>query len=82
MPRMEKVINGFDLAFYMGTANYTRGVASIHKKYQAALRHATTRQSVLNAYWRHKKDHEIQLAKHLREEMNDVKRIKSKIKYR
>ena len=66
----------------MGAGSYTSGVASIHKKYQSALKNAKTRQAVLNAYWRHKKDHETLLRKHLREEMNEVKRIKGRIEYR
>ena len=66
----------------MGSGSYAREVASSHKKYQAALKRATTRQAVLNAYWKHKKDHERLLAKHLREEMNEVKRIKGNMEYR
>jgi len=66
----------------MGSGSYTSAVASSHKKYQAALKNAKTRQAVLNAYWKHKKDHETLLRKHLREEMNEVKRIKGKMDYR
>ena len=39
-------------------ANYTSEVAKSHKKFEAALKRAKTRQSCLNAYWKHKKDHE------------------------
>lgn len=66
----------------MGEASYTRAVAASHKKFKVALKHAKTRQEVMNAYWKHKKDHEKMLAKHLREEMRDVVRIKSKIPHR
>ena len=62
--------------------SYARGVASIHRKYQAALKRAKSRQQVLNAYWKHKKESERLLASHLREEMGEVKRIKGKMEYR
>jgi len=63
-------------------ASYTNQVAAIHKKFQAALKRANSRQTVLNAYWKHKADHEKLLAKHLKEEMDLVKRIKGKMEYR
>jgi len=62
--------------------SYARGVAAIHKKYLSAVKHAKTRQAVLNAYWKHKKESENLLARHLREEMGEVKRIKAKMEYR
>jgi hypothetical protein len=61
---------------------YVRAVAGIHRKYLAALRRAKSRQAVLNAYWKHKKESERLLAKHLRDEMGEVKRIKGKMEYR
>lgn len=64
------------------SGSYVRGVASIHRKYQIALKRAKSRQAVLNAYWKHKKESERLLAKHLKEEMAEVKRIKGKMKYR
>lgn len=63
-------------------ASYARGVAAIHRKYQSAIKHAKTRQAVLNAYWKHKKESELLLARHLRDEMGEVKRIKAKMEYR
>ena len=39
-------------------ASYTNEVNGIHRKFQAALKRANSRQAVLNAYWGHKKDHE------------------------
>lgn len=36
----------------------------------------------MNAYWKHRREHEKLLAKHLKEEMNQVNRVKSKIEYR
>ncbi|MFQ5573843.1 MAG: hypothetical protein ACE5EJ_06290 [Nitrosopumilaceae archaeon] len=66
----------------MGAGSYTKEVASSHKRFQTAIRRAKTRQGVMNAYWKHKKDHERMLAKHLKEEMRDVNRIKSKIPHR
>jgi len=62
-------------------ASYSGEVASLHKSYQAALKKAKSRQAVLNCYWKHKAQHERLLKKHLREEMAQVNRIKSKIKY-
>jgi hypothetical protein len=69
---------------FMGgsSGGYLRGVAGIHRKYQAALKRAKSRQSVLNAYWKHKKESERLLAKHLKDEMGEVKRIKGKMEYR
>ncbi|WP_100183360.1 hypothetical protein [Candidatus Nitrosotenuis aquarius] len=64
------------------SGSYLRGVAGIHRKYQAALKRAKSRQQVLNAYWKHKKESERLLAKHLRDEMGEVKRIKGKMEYR
>jgi hypothetical protein len=64
------------------SGSYLRGVAGIHRKYQAALKRAKSRQQVLNAYWKHKKESERLLASHLREEMGEVKRIKGKMEYR
>lgn len=66
----------------MGSRSYTKAIDGIHKSYATALKQANSRQSVLNAYWKHKRDHERLLKQHLREEMNDVKRIKGKMKYR
>ena len=63
-------------------ASYTAEVASIHRQFQAGLKKANSRQAVLNCYWKHKAQHERLLKKHLKEEMAQVNRIKSKIKYR
>ena len=62
--------------------SYARAIGGIHRSYAAALRRAKSRQSILNAYWKHKRDHERLLRQHLREELNDIKRIKGKLKYR
>jgi hypothetical protein len=64
------------------SGSYLRGVAAIHRKYQATLKRAKSRQQVLNAYWKHKKESERLLAKHLKDEMGEVKRIKGKMEYR
>ena len=45
-------------------AGYTSDVAKSHKKFTAALNRAKTRQACLNAYWKHKKEHENLLKKH------------------
>ena len=39
-------------------AGYTSDVAKSHKKFTTALNRAKTRQSCLNAFWKHKKEHE------------------------
>ena len=62
--------------------SYTSQVATIHRQFNATVKSAKSRQAVLNAYWKHKAQHERLLKQHLKEEMAQVKRIKSKIKYR
>ena len=61
---------------------YTSDVAKSHKKFTSALNCAKTRQACLNAYWKHKKEHENLLKKHLKEELSDVNKKKAKIPYR
>lgn len=61
------------------TQTYCRSVEQLHKRFNASLKRAKTRQSVMNAYWRHKRDHENLLKKHLKEEMQEIKQIKEKI---
>ena len=63
-------------------ASYTGQVATIHRQFNAAIKRAKSRQAVLTAYWKHKAHHERLLKQHLKEEMAQVKQIKSKIKYR
>ena len=63
-------------------ASYANQVAAIHKKFNSQIKKAKTRQAVLNAYWKHKAEHEKLLQKHLKEEMAEVNRIKAKIPYR
>jgi len=62
--------------------SYVNQVNAMHRQYQSALKRARSRQSVLNLYWAHKRQHERLLKKHLREEMAQVTRIKNKIDYR
>jgi len=62
-------------------ASYVNQVNAMHRQYQSALKRARSRQSVLNLYWAHKRQHERLLKKHLREEMAQVTRIKNKIDY-
>ena len=63
-------------------ASYSAQVATIHRQFNTALKRARTRQAVLNAYWKHKAQHAKLLKQHLKEEMAQVNRVKSKIKYR
>ena len=62
--------------------NYSAQVATIHRQFNTALKRAKSRQAVLNAYWKHKAQHERILKQHLKEEMAQVNRKKSKLKYR
>ena len=66
----------------MGEKSYVIRVNSLHKKFKADLKRANSRQNVMNAYWKHKKEHEKTLESHLKEEMKRVNRIKGKIEYR
>jgi len=61
------------------TNAYLREVKRSHRKYLIALKKAKTRQQMLNAYWKHKRHHENILRRHLREELNEAKRLKLKI---
>jgi len=63
-------------------ASYTGQVATIHRQFNVAVKRAKSRQAVLNAYWKHKAQHEKLLKQQLKEEKAQVNRIKSKIKYR
>jgi len=63
-------------------ASYTGQVATIHRQFNTALKRSKSRQAVLTAYWKHKAQHEKLLNQHLKEEMAQVNRVKSKIKYR
>ncbi len=68
--------------FLLNMESRTSQVSASHKRLEAALKKAKTRQAVLNAYRKHKKEHEKILAKHLKEEPTRVSRIKSRIEYR
>ena len=63
-------------------ASYTSEVAKSHKKFTSQLNRAKTRQACLNAYWKHKKEHEALLRKHLKEELAQVNKKKAKIAYK
>ncbi|MFB5609726.1 MAG: hypothetical protein ACE5R5_06370 [Nitrosarchaeum sp.] len=60
-------------------ANYTTQVNTIHKKFNVALKKATTRKALNSAYSTHKKEHEKILKKHLAEEMRQIKKAKAKL---
>lgn len=60
-------------------ASYTAQVAKSHKKFNSALSKAETRQACLKAYYSHKKEHERLLKSHLKEELSQTNRKKSKI---
>lgn len=62
------------------TKSYFRSVEKSHRKYSVALKKAKSRKSIMTLYWRHKREHEAILRKHLREEMAEVNRVKKKIK--
>tara|TARA_Y100000590_G_scaffold266651_1_gene299471 strand:- start:251 stop:445 length:195 start_codon:yes stop_codon:yes gene_type:complete len=63
-------------------ASYTSQVAKSHKKFTSQLGRANTRQACLNAYWKHKKEHETLLKRHLKEELAQVNKKKAKIAYK
>tara|TARA_Y100000590_G_scaffold369514_1_gene430811 strand:+ start:822 stop:1037 length:216 start_codon:yes stop_codon:yes gene_type:complete len=63
-------------------AGYTSEVAKSHSKFTNALKRAKTRQACLNAFWKHKKEHENLLRRHLKEELAEVNKKKAKIPYR
>ncbi len=63
-------------------ASYVNQVNAMHRQFQSALKRARSRQSVLNLYWAHKRQHERLIKKHLKEELAQVTRIKNKIDYR
>ena len=59
--------------------SYTAQVAKSHKRFNSALSRAKTRQACLKAYYSHKKEHERLLKSHLKEELAQTNRKKSKI---
>ncbi|MDE1863153.1 MAG: hypothetical protein KGI33_09595 [Thaumarchaeota archaeon] len=60
--------------------SYFREVEKSHRAYSSALRRARNRQAVMNLYWKHKRQHEALLKRHLRDEMTEVVQIKKKFK--
>jgi hypothetical protein len=65
----------------MVSSNNTRYFQSVEKstkKYNAALKSARSKQSIMNLYWRHKRQHEVLLKQHLKEEMQEIITIKKK----
>ena len=60
--------------------SYFREVEKSHRNYTSALRRAKSRQSVMNLYWKHKRQHEALLKRHLKDEMVEVIQIKKKFK--
>lgn len=60
--------------------SYFRSVDQSHRKYNSSIKRARSRQSMMNLYWRHKREHEALLRKHLRDEMVELNRIKKKFK--
>ncbi|ABK76824.1 hypothetical protein CENSYa_0179 [Cenarchaeum symbiosum A] len=59
--------------------NYLTQLTAMHKKYSLQLKKAQTRGAVTKAYIKHKKDHSKMLKKHLKEELADVRKVKSKL---
>ena len=74
-----KFIYSFICDEFMGAESYTKAVTASNRRFQAEQKRASTRQAVLNAYWKHKKEHERMLAKHLKEEFAETNRRKNKI---
>jgi len=60
--------------------SYFRAVEASHRTYTRAIKSAKTRQGIMNLYWKHKRQHELLLKKHLRDEMAEIINLKKKIK--
>ena len=60
-------------------ATYTAGVNVIHKKFNTAVKRAKTKTALNKAYSVHKKEHERILKKHLKEEIDMIKKAKAKL---
>ncbi|HYL65829.1 MAG TPA: hypothetical protein VEU72_01595 [Nitrosopumilaceae archaeon] len=60
--------------------SYFRTVEASHRKHASAIKKARSKQGLMNLYWRHKREHEQLLKRHLREEMAEINRLKKKIK--
>ncbi|HWY34002.1 MAG TPA: hypothetical protein VNX68_05105 [Nitrosopumilaceae archaeon] len=60
--------------------SYFRTVEASHRKHTSAIKKARSKQGLMNLYWRHKREHEQLLKRHLREEMAEINRLKKKIK--
>ncbi|MDE1763506.1 MAG: hypothetical protein KGH88_04580 [Thaumarchaeota archaeon] len=60
--------------------SYFREVEKNHRTYNAAMKRAQSRQSMMNLFWRHKRQHEALLRKHLKDEMLQVIQLKKKFK--
>jgi hypothetical protein len=60
--------------------SYFRAVEASHRTYTRAIKSARTRQGIMNLYWKHKRQHELLLKKHLRDEMAEIINLKKKIK--
>src|SRR5438128_2247203 len=59
---------------------YLTKVERSHRRYTAALKRARSKQDAMNLYWRHKREHEVLLRRHLREALLELKEIKKKFK--
>ena len=59
--------------------SYTAQVNIIHKKFNAAVKRAKSKQTLNKAYSSHKKEHERILKKHLREEVALINKAKAKL---
>ena len=62
------------------TKSYFQSVEKSHRKYSSAIKKAKSRKYMMTIYWRHKREHEAILRRHLREEMAEVNKLKKKIK--
>ncbi|MEX2348651.1 MAG: hypothetical protein WD531_03060 [Nitrosopumilaceae archaeon] len=62
------------------TKGYCRSVEKSHRKFTSAIKKSRSRQGLMNLYWRHKREHEAILRRHLREEMMQLNQLKKKIK--
>lgn len=58
--------------------SYFREIEKSHRKYTTTLKNAKSRQSMMNLYWRHKREHESLLKKHLKGETAELIQLKKK----
>src|SRR2546422_95326 len=65
---------------FVGSGQTTKMARYLKRKYNSSIKRARSRQLMMNLFWRHKREHEALLRRHLRDEMVELNRIKKKFK--